>query len=38
MCFQRYKAFWDRAEKVKSIKSVRPHLRTTPFAHRLLAD
>ena len=38
MCFQRYKAYPDGAEKVQSgenpAKSVRPHLRTTPFAQR----
>ena len=38
MCFQRYKAYPDGAEKAQSgenpVKSVRPHLRTTPFARR----
>ena len=36
VCVQRYKAYPERAEKAKSAsnpaKSVRPHLRTTPFA------
>ena len=32
MCFPGYKANPDTAEKGHPVKSVRPHLRTTPFA------